>query len=79
MIYTMQSLQPNCLRALSKGTIVLMLPLLLYLFITDIVRKRDLKFWIYSAVTGFIFVFAYLFQRKGLRYFKLELIVMIDA
>ena len=121
---------------MSKGTIVLMLPLLLYLFITDMVRKRDLKFWIYSAVsgtalfvlyllliwiftgdvmkrfeviadnsylnlcsydqqslkillkriffgffelsifqslaTGFIFVFAYLFQRKGLRYFKLD-------
>jgi len=121
---------------MSKGTIVLMLPLILFLLITDIVRKRDLKFWVYSAIsgigllalylfaiwlftgnvmkrfeviadnsylnlcsydqqslkillkriflgffelsifqslaTGFIFVFAILFQRKGLRYFKLD-------
>jgi 4-amino-4-deoxy-L-arabinose transferase-like glycosyltransferase len=121
---------------MSKGTIVLVLPLLLFLFISDIIKKRDLKFWGYSLIsgiglliiylfviwiltgevlkrfeviadnsylnlcsydqqslsillkrvflgffelsifqslaTGFIFVFAYLFQRKGLRYFKLE-------
>ena len=121
---------------MSKGTIVLMLPLLLFLVITDIVRRRDLKFWGYSLLcgiallalyllliwiftgdvmkrfeviadnsylnlcsydqqslrillkriflgffelsifqtlaTGFIFIFAILFQRKGLKYFKLD-------
>ena len=121
---------------MSKGTIVLVIPLLLFLVITDIIKKRDLKFWAYSLisgigllavylliiwlltgdvlkrfdaiasnsylnlcsydqqslrillkriffgffelsifqslVTGFIFAFAILFQRKGLRYFKLD-------
>lgn len=121
---------------MSKGTIVLVIPLLLFLVITDITKKRDLKFWAYSLIsgigllavylliiwiltgdalkrfeaiagnsylnlcsydqqslrillkriffgffelsifqslaTGFIFAFAILFQRKGLRYFKLE-------
>lgn len=121
---------------MSKGTIVLVIPLLLFLVITDITKKRDLKFWAYSLIsgigllavylliiwiltgdalkrfeaiagnsylnlcsydqqslrillkriffgffelsifqslaTGFIFAFAILFQRKGLRYFKLD-------
>lgn len=37
---------------LAKGTIVLAIPLLLYLVITDLIRRRDLKFWLYSMVTG---------------------------
>lgn len=121
---------------MSKGTIVLIVPLLIYMIITDIILKRDLKFWVYSSIsgigllalyffivwiltgdlmkrfdaiahnsylnlcsydqqslrillkriflgffelsifqslaTGFIFVFAFLFQRKSLRYFKLN-------
>lgn len=121
---------------MSKGTIVLILPLLLFLVITDIIRKRDLKFWFFSAIigigllglyffiiwlltgdlmkrfeviadnsylnpcsydqqslkillkriflgffelsifqtlaTGFIFVFAILFQKRSLRYFSLD-------
>jgi len=121
---------------MTKGTIVLVIPLLLFLIITDIIKKRDLKFWAYSLIsgigllavylliiwlltgdvlkrfdaiasnsylnhcsydqqslrillkriffgffelsifqslaTGFIFAFAILFQRKGLRYFKLD-------
>ncbi|MEA3476721.1 MAG: glycosyltransferase family 39 protein, partial [Bacteroidota bacterium] len=38
---------------MSKGTIVLMLPLLLYLLVTDIIQKRNLKFWGYSLISGF--------------------------
>jgi len=121
---------------MAKGSIVLIIPLLIYLVITDIILKRDLKFWLFSAIsgigllalyffiiwiftgdlmkrfdaiahnsylnlcsydqqsmrillkriffgffelsifqslaTGFIFVFAFLFQRKGLRYFRLD-------
>lgn len=121
---------------MSKGTIVLFIPLLIYLIITDIILKRDLKFWAYTAIsgigllalyffiiwiftgdpmkrfdaiannsylnlcsydqqslkillkriflgffeltifqslaTGFIFVFAHLFQRRSLRYFRLN-------
>ncbi len=121
---------------MAKGSIVLIIPLLIYLIITDIILKRDLKFWAYSAIsgigllalyffiiwiftgdlmkrfdaiahnsylnlcsydqqslrillkrillgffeltifqslaTGFIFVFAHLFQRRSLRYFRLN-------
>ncbi|MDF1576602.1 MAG: glycosyltransferase family 39 protein [Bacteroidales bacterium] len=121
---------------MAKGTIVLVLPLLAFLIITDIIRKRDLSFWGYSLLSGvvllalyfsaiwiftgsplkrfevitsnsylnicsydqqslrillkriftgffaltiyqsmatsFIFIFAFLFQRKGLRYFRLD-------
>jgi len=121
---------------MAKGTIVLFIPLLIYLIITDIILKRDLRFWVYSSIsgigllalyffiiwiftgdlmkrfdaithnsylnlcsydqqslsillkriffgffelsifqslaTGFVFVFAFLFQRKSLRYFKLN-------
>jgi 4-amino-4-deoxy-L-arabinose transferase-like glycosyltransferase len=37
---------------ISKGTIILILPLLAYLFITDLIFKRDIKFWIYTIVSG---------------------------
>ncbi|GAB4312508.1 MAG: hypothetical protein Kow00127_03080 [Bacteroidales bacterium] len=37
---------------LSKGTIVLILPLLFYLFAFDLVKKRMLKFWTISLVSG---------------------------
>jgi hypothetical protein len=45
---------------LAKGTIVLTVPLLLYLAITDLVRRRDLKFWLYSIVTGIALLGIYL-------------------
>jgi len=121
---------------MSKGSIVLVIPLLLFLIITDVFKKRDLKFWAYSLIsgiglltiyfliiwlltgdalkrfdaiagnsylnlcsydqqslrillkrvffgffelsifqslaTGFIFAFAILFQKKGLRFFRLD-------
>lgn len=37
---------------ISKGTIILILPLFAYLFITDLIYKRDRKFWTYTIVSG---------------------------
>ena len=45
---------------MSKGTIVLMLPLLLFLLVSDIIQKRDLKFWIYSLISGSALLAIYL-------------------
>ena len=36
----------------SKETIVLIMPLLIYLIVVDITLKRDIRFWIYSVITG---------------------------
>jgi hypothetical protein len=44
---------------LAKETIVLILPLLVYFVITDFINRRDIKFWIYSFISGFIFLFSY--------------------
>ncbi len=46
---------------MSKGTIVLVIPLLFYLIITDIILKRDLKFWIYSSISGIGLLALYFF------------------
>ena len=50
---------------LSKGTVVLALPLFLILFVSDLVQKKNKKFWMYSLGIGaglglsyFIFLFA---------------------
>jgi len=45
---------------LAKGTIVLMLPLMIYLVVTDLVRRRELRFWLYSMVTGIAMLAIYL-------------------
>jgi len=45
---------------MSKGTIVLMLPLLGFMIVSDIIQKRDLKFWAYSLISGLIFLALYL-------------------
>ena len=37
---------------MSKGTIVLMAPLLVFLILSDLVQKRELRFWIYSLISG---------------------------
>ncbi len=37
---------------IAKGTIVLIAPLLLILFLIDLVRKRKIKFWIHSGLLG---------------------------
>jgi hypothetical protein len=46
---------------MSKGSIVLMLPLLLFLLVKDMIQKRDLKFWGYSLVSGLSLLAIYLF------------------
>ncbi len=46
---------------MSKGTIVLILPLLLFLLLSDIVQKRDLKFWLFSLISGTALLALYLF------------------
>ena len=44
---------------LAKEVIILMLPLLLYVFIWDILHKQDRKFWIYSILCGIILLIGY--------------------
>ncbi len=44
---------------MAKETIVLVLPLLIYFAIVDFIFKRDLKFWIYSILSGIIILAAY--------------------
>lgn len=39
---------------MAKGVIVLFLPLLAYLFVSDILLKRDVKFWLYTVVSGLL-------------------------
>jgi hypothetical protein len=45
---------------MSKGTIVLVLPLLIFMISNDILRKRDKKFWAYSLLSGAILMSLYL-------------------
>jgi hypothetical protein len=45
---------------LAKGTIVLAIPLLLYLVIIDLIYKRDLKFWLFSLLGGMALLALYL-------------------
>lgn len=44
---------------MSKGTIVLILPLLIYLVIVDFLQKKHIKFWIYSLVSGVLIISIY--------------------
>jgi hypothetical protein len=50
----------------SKGTIILIIPLLLYIFIVDVFLKRDMKFWFYFAISGVLMLMAYLLYIKYL-------------
>lgn len=43
----------------AKETIVLMIPLLIYIFLMDVVKKQDLKFWGYSALFGSLILLVY--------------------
>ena len=45
---------------MSKGTIVLVLPLLFFLVISDFIFKRDVKFWIYGLLSGIFLMSLYL-------------------
>lgn len=44
---------------MAKGTIVLVLPLLLYFCVIDILNKRDLKFWRMAAISGLVLLGIY--------------------
>jgi len=46
---------------LAKEVVILILPLLLYIFIWDMIHKQDRKFWIYSILCGFVLLMAYFF------------------
>ncbi len=45
---------------MSKGTIVLVAPLLLFLILSDLVQKREQRFWIYSFISGILLMTLYL-------------------
>jgi hypothetical protein len=45
----------------AKETIVLVAPLFIYFILTDFILKRDIRFWIYTLVTGFFVLSAYFF------------------
>jgi len=51
---------------LAKETVILMIPLLLYVFIWDIIQKQDRKFWIYGILCGIALLLAYFFVIKHL-------------
>ena len=51
---------------MSKGTIVLMIPLLVFLLVTDLIRRRDLKFWGFSLASGIFLLAVYLFAIRAL-------------
>jgi 4-amino-4-deoxy-L-arabinose transferase-like glycosyltransferase len=51
---------------MSKGTIVLMIPLLVFLLVTDLIRRRDLKFWGFSLASGIFLLAVYLFAIRVL-------------
>ncbi len=44
---------------MSKGTIILIIPLLLYLFGLDILYKRNQKFWLYTILGGLVIILIY--------------------
>lgn len=46
---------------MSKGTIILIIPLLAYLMVTDIIFKRDIKFWLFSLLSGIVVFSLYFF------------------
>lgn len=44
---------------LSKETIFLIVPALLFVFFSDILQKQNIKFWIFSIITGSLFLALY--------------------
>ncbi|MFH2143868.1 MAG: glycosyltransferase family 39 protein, partial [Bacteroidota bacterium] len=44
---------------MSKGTIILILPLLIYFVIADLIKKRDVNFWIYSIISCILMLTIY--------------------
>ncbi len=50
----------------SKGTVILILPVLMYYFIFDLIYKRFFKFWIFSILNGILFLGLYFVTIKCL-------------
>jgi hypothetical protein len=44
---------------MSKGTIILILPLLLYLFVADLIKKQNIRFWVFVAISGMLLLVLY--------------------
>lgn len=44
---------------MSKEIVLLIIPVLLYLFLTDLFLKRDVKFWMYSIASGLVALVLY--------------------
>ncbi len=49
---------------ISKETVFLIVPVLLFVFISDVWQKRNIKFWIYSIIAGTIFLVCYFLLLK---------------
>lgn len=49
---------------MSKGSVVLLVPWLLYLFVIDIVSHQNKKFWIWSSIIGFVCLLVYFVSIK---------------
>src|SRR5690606_31928727 len=50
----------------TKGTVILILPVLLYYLIVDLIFKRFFKFWMYSIINGIFFLGLYFVTIKYL-------------
>ena len=44
---------------ISKGTIILFSPVLIYLIVIDIIKKREIKFWVFSATISLFLIIIY--------------------
>lgn len=51
---------------MSKGTVALLLPWLLYLFLSDCLQKKNSKFWIWAILTGIAWLLIYFASIKAL-------------
>ena len=49
---------------MSKGTIILILPLLVYYFIADMVQKKNISFWLFNILTGLAVITLYFLAVK---------------
>ena len=50
----------------SKGTVVLLLPWLLYLFLNDCLQRKNIKFWKWAIISGAVWLIAYFASIKFL-------------
>ncbi len=50
----------------SKGTVVLLLPWLLYLFLNDCLQRKNIKFWKWAIISGAVWLIVYFASIKAL-------------